>query len=114
MLPNVVTAIIDPGKITDYLLSRIYRRGAAKAAFFESFGFSLTAWPSLRDALLEHAKKNLVSATDHTDYGQSFEIVGRLTSPDGRNPFVMVVWFIREGENQPRLVTAFPTEDPTL
>jgi hypothetical protein len=49
-VPNADQAIIDPRKITDYLLSQTHPDGAPKAAFFESFGFTLIDWPMLGDA----------------------------------------------------------------
>ena len=31
-----------------------------------------------------------------------------LETPDGRDPLVLAVWFIRSGEEIPRFVTAYP------
>ena len=108
-LPNADQAFVEDRKITTYLLSRSHRYGAAKCAFFESFGFRQDDWRRLRDALLQHAADNQVVSTLDTPFGRVFEVNGRLASPDGRNPFVLVVWFFRPGENRPRLVTAVPS-----
>ena len=111
-LPNAEHAIVDDGKITRYLLSPTHPRGSAKAAFFESFGFRLDAWQVLASALLEHAVQHKVSNTVSTQFGETFEVNGPLSSPDGRNPWVLVVWFIRNGASTPRLVTAVPSKGP--
>jgi hypothetical protein len=60
-LPSRELAIIPEPKITAYLLAESHRDGKHKAAFFQRFGYSLTAWTRLRDDLLEHAKNDLVA-----------------------------------------------------
>lgn len=111
-LPNAEHAIIEDSKITQYLLSSTHPRGAAKAAFFESFGFRLDAWQLLATALFDHAQSHEASHTASTHFGEAFEVNGRLVSPDGRNPWVLVVWFYLNGESEPRLVTAVPSKGP--
>jgi hypothetical protein len=111
-LPHAEEAITDEYKITAYLLSSIHAAGAPKAAFFGRFGFSSDAWTVLRDAFLGHAREHEVTRISDTPFGQAFEVTGRLMSPDGRNPWVKVVWFVRSGETAPRLVTAVPSKDP--
>ena len=108
-LPNADSAFVDRAKITAYLLSPTHKRGQHKAAFFRSFGFDLNDWEVLRDAFHDHAKTNVVARVESTSYGMMYEIVGRLVSPDGRNPTVLVVWTIRNGEDFPRLVSAVPS-----
>jgi hypothetical protein len=111
-LPNAESAIIEDVKITQYLLSSTHHRGLAKAAFFESFGFRLDAWHLFASALFDHAQAYEVSRTASTLFGEIFEVNGRLVSPDGRNPWVLVVWFYPSGESLPRLVTAVPSKGP--
>jgi hypothetical protein len=111
-LPNADLAIIEDRKITQYLLAREHPTGAPKAAFFESFGFSSSEWQQLRVALLIHAAQHEVSTKTLTQFGEAFEVDGPLRTPDSRNPWLLVVWFIRSGENIPRLVTAVPSKGP--
>ncbi|MBV1695376.1 MAG: hypothetical protein KGP27_13030 [Hyphomicrobiales bacterium] len=108
-LPNIEQAVIDERKITAYLLDRSHRFGGPKARFFESFGFTVDRWIWLRDALLAHARVNDITSSYRGRHGQVYEVVGALPTPDGRNPTVLVVWMIRHGEDQPRLVTAMPS-----
>ena len=103
-------AVVDDRKITEYLLSPGHPTGAAKAEFFRRFGFSLDHWTVLRDALIAHAQQHQVSAQQQTQFGVAFEVNGRLASPDGRNPWVRVVWLNRTGETAPRLATAIPSK----
>jgi hypothetical protein len=111
-LPNAELAIIEERKITQYLLARDHPTGAPKAAFFESFGFSSSDCRQLRDALLIHASQHKVTTKTLTQFGEAFEVDGPLQTPDSRNPWVLVVWFVRSGENIPRLVTAVPSKGP--
>ena len=86
-------------------------RGKHKAAFFNSFGFTLASWHVLMDALLLHARTYPAEPTEQTAFGEAHEAVGRLTTPDGRTPVVLVVWFFRNGEDFPRFVTAVPSKE---
>jgi hypothetical protein len=108
MLPNADRAVVDERKITEYLLSRTHTYGAAKAAFFEQFGFSAADWRQLRDTLFAHARDNMVDRHYSTAFGEVYEVIGPLATPDGRKPTVLVAWIVRPGEDFPRLVTVVP------
>lgn len=107
-LPNADRAIVPERKITAYLLCHTHPNGGPKAVFFERFGFRSTEWERLRDALLVHARNHEVDRSFPTRFGTMYEVAGPLTSPDGRNPSVLVAWIIWHGEDVPRLVTAVP------
>lgn len=108
-LPNIDHAMVEERKITAYLLDGRHTLGGAKAVFFERFGFSAADWMRFRDAVLAHARDNDVHHSYDARHGRVYDIVGPLTSPDGRNPLVLVVWMIRSGEDRPRLVTVVPS-----
>lgn len=109
MLPKADQAHIDDRKITEYLLSPDHQNGKHKAAFLRLFGFELSAWHLLRDALLKHALDNEAIFGETTPYGPTYEVSGPLSSPDGRNPFVLVIWMFRTGEEFPRLAAVVPS-----
>ena len=108
-LPNFDQAIVEERKITAYLLDRGHPLGGPKAVFFELFGFSVANWRLFRDALLAHARANDVARSYRARHGQVHEVIGPLSTPDGRNPAVLVAWMVRKGEDRPRLVTAVPS-----
>jgi hypothetical protein len=110
-LPNLDNAYVPPEKIRDYLLNESHEQGGSKASFFLHFGFSVAEWESLVKASLLHAHNNEVVKVEATHFGTRYVIEGTLSSPDGRNPRVRVVWFISRGKNAPRLVTAYPLEE---
>jgi hypothetical protein len=107
-LPNAHQVVIDREKITEYLLNPAHRYGTSKARFFCQFGFELTAWEILAEALREHARLNEVTKVTETRFGPRYEIGGELRAPDGSAPMVCTVWQLDHGRVAPRLITAYP------
>lgn len=107
-LPNLDQAEIPKEKITNYLLSIAHRDGRHKATFFMQYGFSPENWAALAEALRRHAADNEIMKIEQTPFGTRYIIEGPLSTPDGRNPLVRVVWFVEHNEVIPRLATAYP------
>lgn len=107
-LPNAANAYIPPAKILDYLLSMESRRGRSKARFFIQFGFSREQWHLFAEALLRHGASYEVVNIAETQYGPTYALDGVMRTPDGRNPRVRTVWMIRNNEDAPGFVTAYP------
>src|SRR5712671_2404464 len=93
-LPLVSKALIPRKKIVDYLLSQSHSSGRDKAVFFEHFGFTLTAWATLAQALLQHATRHEVAKQEAAPFGIRYVVEGPLQTPSGRAPHVRTVWFI--------------------
>ena len=110
-MSGLVRAVVPKDKITLYLLSETHPTGRAKASFFGGYGFSLAVWEELAESLVRHAASHEVAATEESRFGVKYTIEGPLETPDGRNPRVRVVWFVRKGEAAPRLVTAYPCRE---
>jgi len=49
-LPNADKAIVERGKLVDYLLNATHPDNGGKAAFFLSLGFSVDRWSALVSA----------------------------------------------------------------
>jgi hypothetical protein len=107
-VPNCDQAIVEPAKVTDYLLSGTHPVGRTKAHFFKRFGFREDAPQELELALLAHVRNNQITDADTFAYGTKYRVDGPIVSVDGRNPDVTTVWIVRSGETAPRFVTAFP------
>jgi predicted ATP-grasp superfamily ATP-dependent carboligase len=107
-LPNAENAIIASDKLTDYLLSRSHLIGRWKARFFASIGFSETRVDELKNALIDVAKNGEVKATIRTDFGVKYVVEGVISGPSGRRAVILTVWFIKTGQDRPRLITAYP------
>lgn len=107
-LPNLKSAIIPPEKITAYLLSETHPEGHDKAVFFSRFGFRLSTWEVLAQALLDPAGRHDVVKAVQSRFGTRYVIEGELQTPDGRTPQIRAIWFITMDSDAPRLVTAYP------
>jgi hypothetical protein len=100
--------VIDRAKVRDYLLSESHPVGRFKATFFLALGYSVASWQSLAEDLKAHAMFNEAVANPSNDYGQKYEVRGRLEGPNGKAATLVSVWIVLRGENHPRFVTAFP------
>ncbi|MCZ7649583.1 MAG: hypothetical protein M5U26_30705 [Planctomycetota bacterium] len=58
--------------------------------------------------LRRHALDHPAVASERNEYGQKYEIRGRIEEPAGRAATLVAVWIVLYGEDFPRLVTAFP------
>ena len=108
LLPNSSQAIVEPEKISGYLLNGAHPVGGPKARFFKSYGFSSARPDELAHSLLDHAEMFDAIPMPPTAHGRKYEISGPLAAPDGRMPRVKAVWIIDAGQTLPRLVTAVP------
>jgi hypothetical protein len=78
-----------------------------KAAFFERLGYSASSWQQLEEDLrVQHLSAD-ATLREETEHGRKYEIHGILRGPRG-SASVVTIWIIREGEDDPRLVTAYP------
>jgi hypothetical protein len=100
--------LFDDRKITGYLLSHADAHRAAKARFFESFGFSSGNVDLFRDALLEHPTRNEIVSSEDTEFGRKFTLSCTISTPDGRNPCIQTVWLSDPLQTSFRFVTAVP------
>lgn len=107
-LPNIDRAIIEPAKIRDYLLLQDHPSGRHKAEVFRSLGYHTGTWEQLvEDLRTQHL---LLDATPRLrdEYGQRYEIRGRLRGPNGRAGKFVSAWFIKTGDDVPRFLSAYP------
>lgn len=108
MLPNCDRAFIDPGKLTDYLLSPAHPIGRFKAAVFSALGYTQGEWEILERDLLAMARTNPAVPGQPSAYGQKYEVSGILQGPSGRSGRFVAVWLIPAADDAPRLVSVIP------
>lgn len=110
-LPDAENSFVPETKITEYLLNADHPNGRGKAQFFRQFGFSMSQWEQLAEALVTHAQTHEIIKSEQTRFGIRYVIEGKLDTPIGRMPNVRSVWFIEQIGQPARLVTAYPLED---
>jgi len=108
-LLHAESAVVDPRKVNDYLLSMTHPEGRSKARFFISHGFKAAEPGPLITALLRHAREGKVRLSRRNVFGSIHTVRGPLLTPDGRGPMVETVWIIEFGTEFPRLITAYPS-----
>jgi hypothetical protein len=109
-LPNSDSAVVPRAKIVGYLLNPQHPDGSSKAKFFESLGFKVEEWQVLAGTLQQIALSYPVVKNVESSHGQKYFIDGAITSPNGGSAQVRTVWIVDQGEDIPRLVTAYPRE----
>ena len=108
-MPFSEAAFVPTAKVTDYLLSRTHARGSTKSVWFEALGFVIEKPDELIEALLVHATHD-VEQTEQTRYGTKYRIVGKIVGPNGLDGQLRSIWIVLDGEETPRLVTAYPSK----
>jgi len=108
-LRNAHLAVVDRGKVTDYLLNPDHPRNAGKSVFFETLGFSLDAPEELVEGLTRMSAGDVTERVE-TEHGDVYAVEGPLSGPDPTRPARMVrtVWIVDITVGVPRLVTAYP------
>ena len=64
-LPNGDRAVVNEGKLRDYLLSRSHPVGRFKADFFFRLGFQAEAWEALAERLARYGEAEEATATEY-------------------------------------------------
>ena len=108
MLPNAATAVIEPSKVRDYLLSPSHPIGRFKAVVFTALGYSQEDWPRLHEDLLLHGRSGQARLAEATEYGRKYLVSGNLTGPNGRTGGFVSVWLVESEASAPRFLTAYP------
>ena len=107
-LPDLEKAIIDTGKLRDYLLSSEHPIGRFKATFFVALGYSREKSDCLQEDLRALIASESAIPVGSSPFGQKYEVRGTLTGPAGRSARVVTLWIVLMGETSPRFVTAYP------
>lgn len=106
-LPNPDRAVVPRDKIEAYLLSPHHSVGRYKAAFFSALGYTQAEWPRLEGDLRQLVAED-ARPSGTTEYGTKYEIRGAITGPSGRGAAIVTAWIVRNGEDFPRFITAYP------
>lgn len=110
-LPNVQFAVVEEGKVVDYILNPAHPDNGGKALFFLGLGFRRDEWRPLTAAFQKVAEGHLVSKSMASPHGRKYIVDGRIETPGGKTPLVRTVWIVDRGFDTPRLVTAYPQEE---
>jgi hypothetical protein len=94
--------------VRDYLLSPEHPVGQFKARVFARVGYTRRDWQRLQ---ADPAVSGRARGRDRglaLLYGQPYEVRTIFQGPSGRSLALVTIWIIRNGEDVPRFVTAYP------
>ncbi len=94
-------------KISEYLLSPRTAKSHSRCLFFTAYGFDPNEPQRLVDAIYRHPETGLIRSLPTDAYGQRWNVVGPILSPDGRHPVIRTGW-IKDTPGPVRFVTAIP------
>lgn len=110
-IPNATEATAATEKVRDYLLNPEHPDGGSKAAWFQSLGYARDRWHELASDLLALAATCEQFATVRTPFGVKYVLKGQIGRGPHLSASVLAVWIV-EADRPPRLVTAYPDEEP--
>ncbi|NLX13753.1 MAG: hypothetical protein GXY44_08895 [Phycisphaerales bacterium] len=106
-LPNGDQAIVEDGKLRNYVLNPMHPVGRHHAFLFQKLlGIHIANLEILRKALLTAAVSESVSRDTATVFGHKYEMSFQLCGPVG-SKIIRAVWMIDEAGDRPRLITCF-------
>lgn len=106
-IPDADRAIVTPDKVRNYLLNPDHPDGGSKAVWFASVGYSPDDCEQLIADLLAIARSCAWFDTERSQFGVKYKASGELGRLGVRPGRVLTVWIV-EGDDPPRLVTAYP------
>jgi hypothetical protein len=112
-LRNAHLAVIDRGKVLDYLLNGAHPDNGGKARFFGLLGYSREDPERLMKALRDVGEHGDVVGSAESAHGQKYVVDGWLSghTQESRQWSIRTVWIIDRGKDAPRLVTAYPGKE---
>ncbi|OGL46208.1 MAG: hypothetical protein A2161_03745 [Candidatus Schekmanbacteria bacterium RBG_13_48_7] len=99
-------ALINHEKLTQYLLYP--RKRNDKSRWLARAGYNLENWHLLENDLRNQILSLDVKLIENTQYGQMYEIKGKLTGPNGRNLTVCTIWMTENETKKTKFITMYP------
>ena len=109
--PNAENAVVADEKVREYLLNPSHPVGGSKAVWFASIGYAFDNWQDLVEDLLRLGRTSDDFVAKPSPFGVKYEVTGEIGRP-GHLPAVVVSVWIVEQDALPRLVTAYPGNEP--
>ncbi|MCP4107875.1 MAG: hypothetical protein GY749_20415 [Desulfobacteraceae bacterium] len=98
--------VIAREKLTNYLL--IQKKRNDKSKWLAGAGYTSENWQVLEADLKNHILSEDAVPVERTEFGQMYEIRGRLTGPNGKNLTVLTVWMTDSETGITRFITMYP------
>lgn len=101
-------ALISPEKLIRYLLRP--RKRNDKSTWLAQAGYSIETWRVLENDLRRQILSLEAVPTDHTQYGQTYEIRGQLIGPNGKSMAMSTIWMTENATGVTKFITLYPNK----
>ena len=98
--------LISHEKLIQYLL--VPRKRNDKSQWLAEAGYILENWKVLERDLREQVLSIDAAPTEKTEYGQMYEIRGKLTGPNGKSLTVCTIWMTENETGNTKFITMYP------
>ena len=98
--------VIAQEKLTKYLL--VKRKRNDKSQWLANAGYALENWKILEDDLREQILSTNAIPLENTEYGQMYEIKGKLVGPNGKSLAVCTIWMTESATGKTKFITMYP------
>jgi len=98
--------IIAYEKLTNYLL--VLKKRNDKSQWLAKAGYTLENWEILENDLKSLILSTEAMPTENTQYGQMYEIRGKLNGPAGKSLAVCTIWMSESMTGMTKFVTMYP------
>lgn len=103
-------AKIPDEKLTGYALNPNASDGGFKArAFNEVLGYNLENYTELKQKIIENFREDRLVYKREDKFGKRYELVMKITGPNGRTANVLTAWIIEKDGSEPRLTSLYIT-----
>lgn len=98
--------LISQEKLLKYLL--VFRNRNDKSKWLAKAGYSFKNWEVLENDLREQILPISAIPTDNTQYGQMYEIKGKLVGPNGKSIAICTIWMTEKVTEITKFITMYP------
>ncbi len=99
--------LIAREKLTHYLLT--LRKRNDKSKWLAQAGYTLENWQLLETDLRTQILSINATLIENTEYGQMYEISGKLVGPNGKTLSVRTIWMTERATGNTKFITMYPT-----
>lgn len=99
-------ALIAYEKLTQYLLTP--RKRNDKSQWLAQAGYTLENWSLLEDDLRTQILSLDATPIENTQYGQLYEIKGKLIGPNRKKLSVCTIWMTENETKNTKFITMYP------
>lgn len=104
--------LIAQEKLTKYLLTK--RKRNDKSQWLVKAGYTLENWKVLENNLREQILSMDAIRAEDTEYGQMYEIRGRLVGSNGKSLAVCTIWMTERASGRTKFITMYPDKKREL